>query len=64
MKVTVNMDMTPDEARKLMGLPDLEPLQNTMKDKIQTQIEEYFNNIAEPEAMFTKLMPMGIQAME
>ena len=38
MKVTVNMDMTPDEARKLMGLPDLEPLQNAMMEKIQSQI--------------------------
>lgn len=64
MKVTVNMDMTPDEARKLMGLPDLEPLQNAMMEKIQAQMEEYFNDISDPEAMFTKFMPMGIQAME
>lgn len=64
MKVTVNMDMTPDEARKLMGLPDLEPLQNAMMEKIQSQMEEYFNSMSDPEAMFNKFMPMGIQAME
>lgn len=64
MKVTVDMDMTPEEARKLMGLPDLEPLQKAMMEKVQAQMEEYFNSISDPEAMFNKFMPMGIQAME
>ncbi len=64
MKVTVDMDMTPEEARKLMGLPDLEPLQNAMMDKIQQQMEEYFNDISDPETMFNRFMPMGINAME
>jgi len=36
MKITVNMDMSPEEARKLMGFPDLEPLQNAMMEKIQS----------------------------
>jgi hypothetical protein len=64
MKVTVDMDMTPEEARKLMGLPDLEPLQHAMMEKIQLQMEEYFNDISDPEAMFNKFMPIGINAME
>ncbi len=64
MKVTVDMDMTPEEARKLMGFPDLEPLQNAMMEKIQSQMEEYFNDLSDPEAMFNKFMPMGLNAME
>jgi hypothetical protein len=64
MKVTVDMDMTPEEARKLMGLPDLEPLQNAMMEQIQGKMEEYFNDISDPEAMFNKFMPMGVNAME
>jgi uncharacterized membrane-anchored protein YhcB (DUF1043 family) len=64
MKVTIDMDMTPEEARKLMGLPDIEPLQTAMMEKIQEQMEEYFNDIADPEAMFNKFMPLGINAME
>jgi hypothetical protein len=64
MKVTVDMDMTPEEARKLMGFPDLEPLQNAMMEKIQLQMEEYFNDISDPEAMFNKFMPLGVNAME
>ncbi len=64
MKVTVDMDMSPEEARKLMGLPDLEPLQNAMMEKIQQQMEEYFADISDPETMFNKFMPMSINAME
>ncbi|MFT5117928.1 MAG: hypothetical protein ACI9NY_001461 [Kiritimatiellia bacterium] len=64
MKVTVDMDMTPEEARKLMGFPDLEPLQNAMMEKIQVQMEEYFNDMSDPEAMFNKFMPLGVNAME
>ena len=64
MKVTVDMDMTPEEARKLMGLPDLEPLQTAMMEKVQEQMEDYFKDIADPEAMFNKFMPLGINAME
>ncbi|MFT7387567.1 MAG: uncharacterized membrane-anchored protein YhcB (DUF1043 family) [Candidatus Endobugula sp.] len=64
MKITIDMDMTPEEARKLMGLPDLEPLQTAMMSKVQQQMEEYFSDIADPEAMFNKFMPLGVNAME
>ena len=64
MKVTIDMEMTPEEARKLMGFPDLEPLQKAMMDKVQSQMEEYFDDISDPETMFNKFMPMGMQAME
>lgn len=30
MKLTVNVDCTPDEARAFMGLPDVKPLQKEM----------------------------------
>ncbi|MBX2810079.1 MAG: hypothetical protein KTR20_15780 [Cellvibrionaceae bacterium] len=64
MKINITIDMTPEEARKMMGFPDLEPLQNAMMDKMQEQMEEYFASMTDPEAMFSKLMPIGIQAME
>ncbi|MGS2718717.1 DUF6489 family protein [Eionea flava] len=64
MKVTVDMDMTPEEARKLMGLPDVEALQTAMMEKVQQQMETYFADFADPEAMFNKFMPLGTNAME
>ncbi len=60
----INIEMTPEEARKMMGFPDLEPIQTAMMDKMQEHMEEYFASMSNPEAMFNKLMPMGIQALE
>ncbi|MEO0444112.1 MAG: DUF6489 family protein [Pseudomonadota bacterium] len=62
MKIII--DMSPEEARKMMGFPDLEPLQTAIMDKMQAQMEEYFTSMSDPEVLFSKLMPMGIQAME
>lgn len=64
MKVTIDMDMTPEEARKLMGLPDVEALQAVMMEKVQQQMEAYFSDFSDPEAMFNKFMPLGTNAME
>ena len=64
MKIKVDIDMTPEEARKMMGLPDVEPIQNAMMEKMQEQMEDYFSSMTDPEVMFNKLMPMGLQAME
>lgn len=64
MKVTVDFDMTPDEARKMMGLPDIAPLQEAMMDKMKVQMDEYFASFSDPELAFSKLMPLGFQTME
>ncbi|MFT7222797.1 MAG: hypothetical protein ACI82Z_000327 [Cellvibrionaceae bacterium] len=64
MKIHIDIDITPEEARKMTGLPDLEPLQKAMMNKIQVQMEDYFARLSDPEAMFQKLMPVGVQVME
>ena len=38
MKVTIEMDMTPQEARAFMGLPDVAPLQTKMLDEMQERM--------------------------
>ncbi|MBK1617222.1 hypothetical protein CKO42_01900 [Lamprobacter modestohalophilus] len=40
MKFQIDVEMTPAELRKLMGLPDLEALQQRMLDDIQARIEQ------------------------
>ena len=41
MDVTINVKLTPTEARQLMGLPDVQPLQAAMLAKIeQTMVEQ------------------------
>lgn len=38
MKVHIELDMTPEEARTLMGLPDIAPLQKEMLEDMQTRM--------------------------
>jgi hypothetical protein len=40
MKVNVDIDMSPEELRKLLGLPDVEPLQREMLDKLHKGLIE------------------------
>lgn len=40
MKFHIDIEMSPAEMRKLMGLPDLEGLQQRMLDDIQTRMEQ------------------------
>lgn len=63
MKVTVDFDMTPEEARKLMGLPDLAPLQKKMLEQLEKQMAQNLSFI-DPETLAKALMPMGTQGME
>lgn len=39
MKISIDVEMTPEELRKVMGLPDLAPLQQEMINQIREQME-------------------------
>ncbi len=38
MKVTVDVDCTPEEARRFMGLPDLTPVHQAYVEKLQKMV--------------------------
>ncbi len=40
MKITVEVDCTPIEARAFFGLPDVQPMQAAMMDKMQDKMME------------------------
>lgn len=40
MKVTVNIDCTPEEARTFFGLPDVQPIQSAMMEEMQRRMKE------------------------
>jgi Family of unknown function (DUF6489) len=50
MKITVNIDCTPDEARTFMGLPDVKPLQEAVLAKLEHQMVAGVDALS-PEAM-------------
>jgi hypothetical protein len=58
MKVNVEVDMTPEEARRFMGLPDVAPLQQKMMEEMQARMKAAFDT-GDPEAMMQAWMPLG-----
>ncbi|MBU3031472.1 DUF6489 family protein [Paracoccus marinaquae] len=49
-KIVVEMDLTPLEARELMGLPDLQPMQKAVMAKIEQKVLEQAEKLS-PEGM-------------
>ena len=50
MKVNVEIDCTPLEARQFFGLPDVGPMQTAVMDKLQQQMMSNIDKMA-PEAL-------------
>jgi len=63
MKVTVDVDLTPEEARRLMGLPDLEPMQQRLLEQLEKQIASNLSYM-DPEQLVKSVLPMGAQGLE
>jgi hypothetical protein len=58
MKVNIEMDMTPEEARAFMGLPDVAPIQNRMMEEMQARMKAAFD-ANDPEGMMRAWMPLS-----
>ncbi len=63
MKVTINIDCTPEEARVFLGLPDVQPMQKVLLAQVQ---ERMSNNLAamDPETMVKTWLPLSLQNLE
>lgn len=62
MKITVDIDCSPQEARAFMGLPDLEPLHASYLDKMKRNIDEGITPDT-VQAMIKNWAPMGEAGM-
>jgi Family of unknown function (DUF6489) len=51
MKVNVQVDCTPEEARAFMGLPDVRPLQEAMMGEISERMRSAMHSM-DPEQLF------------
>ena len=63
MKVTVNVECTPEEARAFMGLPDVQPMQEALMKQLQDQLSSNISNM-KPEAMISTWLPASMQGAE
>jgi hypothetical protein len=51
MKVSVDVDCTPEEARRFMGLPDLTPVHQAYVEKLQQAVSDGVTPVAVAEMM-------------
>lgn len=57
MKVHIEVDMTPEEARKVMGLPDVSGMQQRMMEEVERRMKAAVDG-SDPEAMLKAWMPV------
>jgi len=63
MKVRMEVDLTPDEARRMMGLPDVTAMQSRVVAEIERQMLSSLEKL-EPEAMLKQWFSLGSQGFE
>jgi hypothetical protein len=63
MKVTIDVDMTPEEGRRFFGLPDVQAMQQAVMDEMQRQIMAGLQAMT-PEQMMKSWFPVGVQGWE
>jgi hypothetical protein len=62
MKIKVDIDCTPKEARAFFGLPDVEPIQEAVLAKVQERLSEHLD-ARDPEALLKLWFPGGLQEL-
>ena len=63
MKITVDVDCTPEEARTFLGLPDVQPMQEAILRDVQQRILASLHAM-EPEVLLKTWLPAGVQGLE
>ena len=65
MKITMNVDCTPEEARAFLGLPDVKPMQDKLIQDMQEQMAAGLKAMS-PEEMMKAWIPAakGLEQMQ
>ena len=63
MKITIDIDCTPEEARNFLGLPDVQPLQAALLSELEKRMRANIEQM-DPETMLRTWLPAGLQGLE
>jgi hypothetical protein len=63
MKIHIDVDMSPEEARTLLGLPDVKPMQQAIMAEIEGRMKKALTAM-EPDALMKTWLPAGLQSLE
>ncbi len=63
MKVTVNVECSPEEARAFLGLPDVAPMQQALMADLEQRLRDNIQAMS-PDAMIKTWLPASLQNVE
>ncbi len=63
MKITIDVDCTPEEARAFLGLPDVAPMQQALMEEIGERMSAGLDAM-DPETLMKTWLPLGVQGLE
>ena len=63
MKITINVDCSPEEARSFVGLPDVKPMQTAMMEEVENRMRANMEAM-DPETLMKTWLPAGIEGFE
>lgn len=63
MKVNIEVDCTPDEARRFLGLPDVAPMQQTVMAAMEQRLVDAISS-SDPQKLMEQWLPFSFKGME
>jgi hypothetical protein len=63
MKITMDVECTPEEARTFLGLPDVKPMQEQLMRELQERITANIRAM-EPEALLKTWLPVTLKGFQ
>ena len=64
MKMTIEVDCTPEEARRFMGLPDVSGLNERLVQEMGNRIDQNVSSLMDPQEFMKNWMTFGTGAQE
>jgi hypothetical protein len=63
MKVNIEVDCTPDEARRFLGLPDVAPMQQSVMSAMEKRLMEAITS-TDTQKLMEQWLPFSVKGME
>ncbi|MCB1883858.1 MAG: hypothetical protein KDG89_07670 [Geminicoccaceae bacterium] len=63
MKFNIEIDCTPDEARRFLGFPDIAPMQERLLADMENRLREVVKG-TDPKALLDQWLPFGAKGMD
>ena len=63
MKITIDVDCSPEEAHAFLGLPDVAPMQAAVMEELGKRMSAGLEAM-DPETLMKTWMPLGLQGLE